>query len=159
MSVAILGIGVKVTRKHFDSEIRRLDDLRQAESRRVDEQMGLRSDHIAQLREAEAKRIDAIRSVDVNAVAIASDRSAAQALVLANQVAASADTLRALVASTADMVAKQLTDITTQFTARLAALEKSQYEKSGSSLGMRDLYGWIVAAIMAVVTVYSLFKK
>lgn len=68
-------------------EMRRQDDLRDAEARRVDDLMELRADYDAQLRIAEAKRIDAIRAVDVNAVSVASERANQQASVLANQVA------------------------------------------------------------------------
>lgn len=115
------------------AETRRTDDLREAERDRVNEQMHLRQEFGAKLSEAEAKRIDAIRAVDVNAVAVAAERSADQATVLASQVAASAETLRGLVATTATTTATQLQQITTQLTDRLASLEKTQYEKSGSS--------------------------
>lgn len=62
---------------------RRADELREAESRRVNEQLTLRADYEERLRNAEAKRIDAIRAVDVNAVAVASQRASDQATVLA----------------------------------------------------------------------------
>jgi hypothetical protein len=119
------------------ADARRLDDLRYAESRRINEQMALHADYHDKLSVAEAKRIDAIRAVDVAAVAVASERAAQQANVLANQVAASAEALRALVATTAATVAQQLQQISTQFTERLAALEKAQYESKGKS-GVAD---------------------
>lgn len=113
------------------AEVRRTDDLRKAERRRINEQMALRAKFDSKLREAEAKRIDAIRAVDVNAVSVASERANQQATVLANQVAASAETLRALVATTASSNAQQLSQITQQLTDRLAKLEQAQYEGSG----------------------------
>lgn len=126
----------------------RQDDLREADSRRMTEVMAvelgavrreieLRGDYNEKLREAEAKRIDAIRAVDVNAVAVAAERAATQATVLANQVAASAETQRGLVATTAQALAEQLQQITTPIIDRLASLEKSQYEGTGKQ-SIRD---------------------
>ena len=116
-----------------DAEGRRANDLRDAESRRVNEVLELRGLFQEQLRLAEAKRIDAIRAVDVNAVAVASERAAQQANVLATQVAASAEALRGLVATTASTIAQQLAQITSQLTERLAAVEKANYEGQGKS--------------------------
>jgi hypothetical protein len=116
-----------------EAAVKRLDDLQRVEMRRIDEQLQSHTDYTKQLAEAEAKRIDAIRAVDVGAVAIASERTAAQAVVLANQVVTSAETLRALVASTATTVANQLASLQTQLTDRIGLLEKSQYESKGRS--------------------------
>lgn len=112
--------------------VQRQDDLREADARRINEVAILRAEYTEKLTIAEAKRIDAIRAVDVNAVAVAAERATAQANVLANQVAASAETLRGLVAATAATIAKQLSDLTTQLTDRISALEKSQYTISGA---------------------------
>lgn len=133
--------------------VQRLDDLRNAEINRVNEQMDLRAEYSVQLGVAEAKRIDAIRAVDVNAVSVANERATAQAAVLANQVAASAETLRALVAATAATTAQQLTQLTTQLTDRLTSLEKAQYESKGSSGGIKDMAGWIIGAIMTLIAI------
>lgn len=136
-----------------EAAVRRIDDLRAAETKRVDEvlelrsqrfdqlmnlraehseeMMKLRSVHSSELMAAEAKRIDAIRVVDVQAVATANEKAGAQATVLANQVAASAETLRALVATTASTAATQFQQVTQQLTDRIASLEKSQYEGQG----------------------------
>jgi len=56
-------------RNLMSQELRRIDDLMHAEQKRVNEQLQLRSDYASKLDEAEAKRIDAIRAVDVGAVA------------------------------------------------------------------------------------------
>ena len=123
---------------------RRLDDLRAAETRRVDgmhesmrvhmcEMMAIRAEHSRDLNAAETKRIDAIRAVDVAAVAIATDRAGAAATVLANQVAASAETLRALVASTATASQQQSTASFGQLADRITLLERTSYEGSGKS--------------------------
>jgi hypothetical protein len=116
-----------------DLALKRLDDLRAAESRRVDEELKMRSDFDEKLSLAEASRINAIRAVDVNAVAVASERATQQATVLANQVTASADNLRTLVATSAATLAEQQRNSTTQINDRLSALEKTQYESKGRS--------------------------
>jgi len=133
----------------------RIDQLMEAERKRVNEILALRAEYENKLSIGERRRIDAIRSVDVSAVGVASERASAQAAVLATQVTASADALRALVATTATAQATQLSAITNQITDRLSSLEKSQYEKAGSGTGMRDMYGWIFGFIMAAVTIGS----
>lgn len=119
------------------AESARLDGLRQEESRRLNEQAVLRSEYESKLAIAEANRINAIRSVDVAAVAIASERASAQAGVLATQVAASAEALRTLVTSTASAMAQQAQIQQAQLADRLALLERSQYETKGRQ-GMAD---------------------
>lgn len=140
----------------------RSDSLRGAEQKRIDQLMTLQGAHSAELRDAEAKRIDAIRAVDVNAVSVANEKATAQAVVLANQVALSAETLRALVASTASTQATQLNQLNSQLIDRIALLEKSQYEIRGTGSGMRDMYAWIFAGVMSLVTIgsliYSIYK-
>src|SRR6185436_3061034 len=86
-----------------NAAVQRLNDLAEAEKERNREVMRLNEKvldlHISygeKLSLAESKRIDAIRAVDVAAVAIASERQVQQASVLANQVSASAETLRNL---------------------------------------------------------------
>lgn len=147
------------TRKIVDQAVVHLQDLMNAESRRVNEQLALRAEFNEKLSVAESKRIDAIRSVDVQAVSVANERSAAQATVLANQVAASAETLRALVAQTAVTLANQLAQLTTQLTDRIGGLEKSQYEHKGSGIGIKDMWGYIVGVGMFLLLVYQNFVK
>jgi len=127
-----------------EDAVKRLDDLRIASERRIAELsdckhthikeiMSLRADYSSQLREAETKRIDAIRAVDVAAVAIATERAAAAANVLATQVSTSAETLRALVANTATATSATSTAAFGQLADRIALLERSSYEGSGKS--------------------------
>lgn len=95
--------------KHLiDIHISKLDEIYKSEFKRVDERITRVTDHQKDLSIAEAKRIDAIRSVDVAAIETANNRATEQAKVLANQVAASAETLRTLVSGTATTVAAQL---------------------------------------------------
>lgn len=116
---------------------KRQDDLRDAESRHIRELMKMTGDYEDKLATAEANRINAIRAVDVAAVAVAAERAAQQAGVLANQVSTSAETLRTLVASTSTALAEQLTQIITPITARIAVLERAQYEGAGKA-GVTD---------------------
>lgn len=127
-----------------DAAVNRVNDLRESDSKwlqllqtsaehRIDDEMKLRAEFGDKLSAAESKRIDAIRAVDVGAVAVASERAAAQATVLANQVVTSADALRSLVATTATAMAAQYQNMTTQFTDRLSLLEKTQYENKGKT--------------------------
>lgn len=116
-----------------DAARQRQNDLSAAENRRIDEQATLHAAFQEKLAQAETKRIDAIRAVDVAAVATASERAAQQANVLQTQVATSAETLRALVATTAAQVATQLQQLTSQLTERISSLEKVQYESTGRS--------------------------
>jgi hypothetical protein len=132
---------------------KRLDDKIDALAIRIDAELKLRSEYAVQLSIAEAKRIDAIRAVDVNAVAVANERASAQALVLASQVSASAETLRTLVAATAATVAQQLAQVSSGINDRISSLEKSAYENSGKSTGGKDLWGYIVAAIAIAITI------
>lgn len=118
----------------------RVDMLREADRRLfesemkcVKDQMELRAFYAEKLEIAEAKRIDAIRAVDVNAVAIANQRATDQAAVLAAQVAASADTLRVLVSQTAAANKQQLDQITQQLSDRISTVERFQYEGKGLS--------------------------
>jgi hypothetical protein len=163
-----------------DAAERRLDDLRIAESRRVDEKLAMVISHAKELREAEAKRIDAIRAVDVNAVSVDRERSAAAATVLATQVATSAETLRALVATTALAQATQSDSKFTQVTDRISSLEKSAYEGAGKGqvtdpqvaemmraikaltgskgAGMNAMFGWVLAAIGAIGVLWTVAR-
>lgn len=137
-----------------EAAVKRLDDLRAAETRRIDEQARLVAHYTRLLTEAEAKRIDAIRSVDAAAVGVASERATAQAAVLANQVVASAETLRSLVATTAATVATQLQNLSTQLTDRVSLLEKAQYETKGAkgiSVPLLATIAGIVGAILSFI--------
>jgi hypothetical protein len=110
------------TKELFDEKIKRVLEI-----------MELRAKHQDALMQAESRRIDAIRTVDVNAGAIANERAATMAQTLQTQVATSAETLRALVATTAAAVASQHVQTITPITERLSILERAQYEFKGSS--------------------------
>ena|ERR1017187_8013900 len=154
------------TKDILASQFRRADELREAESVRVNESilamrthvcemMQVRSDFDKAQRIAETKRIDAILSMNAENVALAAERASEQAQVLANQLATSAETVRVLVDKTAITLATQLTQITNQITERLSALERTQYEKQGQGVGIQQLWGYIFAAGALLVSAGS----
>lgn len=145
-----------------EAAVHRLDDLREADSRRLTELADMRALHenqLSRLREklalAESRRIDAIRAVDVNAVAIASAEARQQASVLANEVTKSAETLRSLVATTDAARAASLTAILQPLSDRVSLLEKSQYQIAGKTTGIGALWGWIIGAAGAAAATAS----
>jgi uncharacterized protein YjaG (DUF416 family) len=134
------------TRKLVDAAISQIAEKQESELKSIESQMSIHFEYIRRLNDAESRRINAmisegqnLRAVDVAAVGVASEKAAAQALVLANQVSASADTLRALVATTASTVAIQLQQVSQQLIDRIALVEKSQYENKGMSSSAAEL--------------------
>lgn len=120
--------------------VARIDDLRRETDRRYDRELWwtryvaeMRAAHYKELSIAESKRIDAIRVVDVNAVAVAQARTADQATVLANQVQASAEALRSLVASSAKALADAQALNAAEYNKRLQDLERAKSEDRGRS--------------------------
>ncbi len=116
-----------------EAAVKRLDDLQKVEVARLERQLDDHIEYTKQLAAAESKRIDAIRAVDVGAVAIASDRAGLQATALAAQVVASAEALRATAAATVLLWGSQLREFAEQLGSRISILEKAQYESKGSS--------------------------
>ena len=108
-----------------------MKELSSAQDKRIDEVSKIRAEYNERLAVAEAKRIDAIRAVDVNAVAVASTRATDQASVLATQVSQSAEALRALVATTAATVAQSQQQLANTLSARLTTLEQAGYQFQG----------------------------
>jgi carboxylesterase type B len=127
---------------NLESERRRADDLREMQAGYVS-QIGemreaharyvaelrsdhekelrqLRSSHEKELREAESKRIDAIRAVDVGNVAADKVVAEARANTLANQVATTAETFRASIASELAPIKVSIED-----------LRRAQYQTQG----------------------------
>jgi uncharacterized phage infection (PIP) family protein YhgE len=142
-----------------EAAVKRLDDLRAADAHRLEELMTLRAMFEEKLSLKESQRIDAIRAVDVAAVAVASERADQKASVLASQVAQTAETLRSLVAETTQAQVKALEQVSSQLGDRIGLLEKSQYQISGTGKGMRDLWGWITAAVFLVLAVVGYLSK
>jgi len=159
-------------------------ELSSAQDQRIDEIGKLRAEFSNQLSVAEAKRIDAIRAVDVNAVAVASTRATDQAQVLATQVSQSAEALRTLVATTASTVAVSQQQLANTLSARITTLEQAGYqqagkqtfqdpafialvaevkalaaartESTGNSIGRGEVIAWGFAALMLMTTIATL---
>jgi hypothetical protein len=125
-----------------EAETHRIDERFDKEQKRINEMVALRADQLVEistiradyerlLTGAEAKRIDAIRAVDVAAVQVERERAYAQAAVLATQVSNSADTLRASMASNAAALATQLSGAVQTLSDRISTLERTSYEGQG----------------------------
>jgi len=100
--------------------VQRIDDLRDEATSHTRDIMVLRSEYEEKLRLAESERIDAIRAVDVGAAAI-----------LANQVSASAEALRAQVEATRVTTAQSLAAALEPIQKDIADLRRVQYEQQG----------------------------
>lgn len=143
-------------------------ELREAAVQRLDAENKIRDAAAERLLIAEAKRIDAIRAVDVNAVAVANQRTSEQATalqtqttasaeVLRNQVARSAEDLRALVQTTATT---QLANQQQQFnavisqiqavSARVTTLEQSGAEGKGRQAPPDPVIATLLAEVRAL---------
>jgi len=139
----------------LNAAIQRIDDLQRSEMKRIEDKLTTHTEYTRQLASAESERINAIRAVDVRAGAIDRERAIAQAAVLANQVVASAETLRTLVATTASAMAQQTATVVNQLMERITLLERSKYEISGTRSGAKDTWGWILAAVMGLIALLS----
>jgi len=118
--------------------MRRQDDLRESENRRIRERVHmeariakLRADHNRELRKAEAQRLDAIRGVDQ--AAVTADRLATEtrAATLATQVALSAEAVRTQVAATAQAAQENLTRALDPMLKDIGELRQVQYTTAG----------------------------
>jgi len=110
--------------------------LLKAATDRLESEARLRAEFAAAIAATEKDRVNAIRSVDVGAVAIATERATATANALAKtvqdtaavqsaQVARSAEDLRALVATTAAETNRNIQQQFTAITTRISALEQT----------------------------------
>lgn len=148
------------------SAISRIDDLRESETRRLDDRIAgvvvkidtlekhlseileLRRDHFNQLAAKEYERLNSIRQVDITNQGAAANAALAAIQALASTTTSNADNIRNALTTTATQMAKQTTDlaaaIATQsaatadaMTVRIAALEKGAAEGSGKA-GVQD---------------------
>lgn len=74
----------------FEAAIKRQDDLRQMEAQDIRELMNTHFEHIKEISIAGTDRIDALRVVDILAVATANEKAIKQAEVIATLVVESA---------------------------------------------------------------------
>jgi len=134
----------------IDAVVRRQDDLREAQNKRLSEMVALVAEHAKELRTAEAARIDAIRAVDVGAVNRATEVAATQASTLAAQVATSAETLRTQVSAAAQAATVALAAALEPIQKDIADLRRVQYEAAGSkaqTVEGRSSWGLVIAAV------------
>jgi hypothetical protein len=121
-----------------DAAIQRQDDLREMQAEYQRRFAELREVHSRELRGKEAERIDAIRLVDVSAVARAAEVSATQASALAAQVSASAEAMRSQVAASAAAASDALARSLDPIQKDIADLRRAQYEQQGQKLQVDD---------------------
>lgn len=125
-----------------DEAVRRQDDLRKSDHDHMRETVRMQAafeetmritvqKYQEKLDNAESKRIDAIRQVDVSAVAAAAAVQETRANTLAGQVALSADAMRATVAATAQAAQEGLTRALDPIQKDIADLRRAQYEAQG----------------------------
>jgi len=125
-----------------NSAVQRQDDLRRSDHAHMRETVRMQADFEQKMRHtvqkyqekldmAESKRIDAIRQVDVSAVAAAAAVQETRANTLAGQVALSADAMRVQVAATAQASQEGLTRALTPLQAAIDELRRAQYEAAG----------------------------
>jgi len=110
--------------------IQRQDDLRAAETRRVNEKI-----------EAETRRNNELATQKQTF-----DLELAKVL-RANQDAAST------------LLATQLKEVKNDLSDRTAKLEQFRWETGGRGMGMNALFGWAIAVLMASVAVAALFLR
>ena len=116
---------------NLETAIRRQDDLRENDTAHLKELMELHAHYEDILRIKESERIDAIRSVDVAAVASAAKDSSQVAATLATQVATSADALRNQVEITKTATAAALSAALEPIQKDVSELRRIQYEQAG----------------------------
>lgn len=121
-----------------DAANQRQDDLRELTNKYTESRLSavealaqLRAEHAREIRLLESDRLDKIRQVDVLAGNTAADRALVAIQTLATSQATAAETLRAMVQSTATTIATQTAGAMAAVTERLSALEKSSYEGKG----------------------------
>lgn len=133
----------EVLYRHSVEVAKSLADQLNAEAR-------LRAEYDAKLREAESKRIDAIRLVDTASVAEDRRRTGEQAVALATQVSQSADTVRALVASTKTSTDLSTNQITEALSRRITTLEQASYQTAGQQKFQDPAFVALVAEVKAL---------
>lgn len=152
----------------IEREVRRMDDLRDAEARRVNDVINiraeftkdldtLRSEMVEKLAQSEVKRIDAVRATDVGAIGQTNERAIIQANTLAGQLTETTNTLRTLIGDTVVAIGKQLEQLDKAIGDRVAFLEKAQYENTGRA-GMSNQIMLLISALVGGVVVFIVQK-
>lgn len=123
---------------NLDAAVGRLDDLRTLDrdwNIRYEEQRRYFEDllRIAErgTRDAEKRHLDAVRTIDITAVARAADDANERANTLQTQVLATAEANRTTVAATATAFRSELMSVVGPLQTRIDELSKAQYEQQG----------------------------
>jgi len=142
------------------SEVRRLDDLRHAESTGVRTEIrkdikSLRRElenfkkYAEAISDAETKRIDAIRAVDVGAVAVANTAAENRASTLAGQVNAAKDAQLVALKAETDPIRKDIGDLRqSQWT---IAGGRDQVTETRATSSNWAIWAGVAAAVLAII--------
>jgi hypothetical protein len=120
-------------KKETKMSLKRLEDLRIAECRRIDEKMEMSNVFLEKMQASEAARLDAIRSVDMNAVTVANEKTVAQAAVLATQLVETTNSLRNLITESLEKQSKMIEATNTITNEKIDKLDKVQTSTGGKS--------------------------
>lgn len=127
----------------LNAAVKRLDDLSLAEARRVNELMSLRAEH-----SKEQSALIREHQKDLNIV------SAQAILQLSQQGNGMAERISVL--EKGQYESKGLSQvIPSQLLDRISQLEESRYKTEGTKGGMKEMYGWIIGAIMFIIAIAS----
>lgn len=137
----------------FTAQLKRQDDLRTLEAAHNREIIRLEAEHQRELRVAESARIDAIRNVDVQAVARAAEVSQQAAAALQVQTGALAETLRNQLAATAAASLTNLQTALAPITKDITELRAAQYTQQGQKAEKTEGQGtnqYIITTLIAL---------
>lgn len=136
-----------------------LEKLHEMGQKYYEEKLDLAVEASRRERAVETARIDACRRDDTEAVKVANTAAIKQAEILANQMAENAETLRVGMARQAETLATQLQQVTNSLAERLKIVEEKQYTLAGASRGSRDMWGWVSAGILLLITIGGFLLK
>jgi len=129
--------------KLVEEAVRRLDDIAQIRAAHIREMMVLRATHQQELSAAEKERLNAIRSIDAQAISLASQ-----------QVNSVAQGLETKINNLAEGNRQQLASMATLLQDRLSSVERNQYTGQGAKSqqveGQQQTNWTVIAAIGGV---------
>jgi hypothetical protein len=141
-----------------EAGLKRQDDLRDLAAKHATELMVVRISYEDKLRVAESARINAIRDVDVQAAALASNVQSQVAATLASQTTTLADALRANVATVAQAAQGNLTAALAPMQKAIDDLRAVQYAQQGQQAAKtenKDSGQWVITTIISAAAILS----
>lgn len=131
-----------------EASTKRLDDLRDAEGRRVTESLtflqelgNLRATHAREMRDLETRRLDAVRQVDVAAANTERERTVSSINALAAQTRLDAENHRTALDRAVSTISE-----------RVAALEKSSYMGAGKETFSDPMMAQLMSKMNALLS-------